>query len=917
MGVKESFQFGKNQILEKGRENRKVNRDQHLKEIAENSLSTFEEISKRAEDYLANSSNQGSRAGVLASVNTFTDSGTVKKLDAQFAAQRDSVVALVREPTILRLVAQDDDGHENTYFICRGSALSLSLPNVASYKSPIGSLASVPVGDESNVVIANQAKTFSIVERTGFHPEKTESGWDSIPSHFDHYDLGPLTIQSLRRLLGKDESQTGEAELDALLAGESEGISTGISHQVLSAMSLRDQPILDKFQDEIFRLPIDSQLIILGPPGTGKTTTLIKRLGQKLNKEFLLEQEQPAAIDDPNGLPHEKSWLMFTPTELLKHYLKEAFSIEQVPASSDRVQTWISFRDYLARNVLNILQSSTSRNRFVYKTALSHLTIEDECDPRQWFDALRLFHRERMLGQLKAGIELLTIVNSEEDNALVEDIKVIVDGASSGDLVKCYAQLLSVQDELISRIKAHKKEADERIRKHLVLEFNKNKRFLHELSEFLKTLKEDEELDDDALFDDEQDDDTSAVPASDIQLAQRAYTQVIRSISRYKYRKRSVPKSSRAGLVKNWLGDRVPDDGSLAEMGQRIVTQNGLRRFVNPSRRYVSEAPASFREFRKASFKEKRYFSSFPENVRHISSPELDAIVLLMLRAAREILSNNYFSRRLDDASLNWLQPISSQFKNQVLVDEVTDFSALQIGAMANLTRLKSKSFFACGDFNQRITNEGVRSLDQVEWACDGITDSAITAVYRQSQKLNEFSKGLLQQTGGDFSTVGEIPNNINHPGLDPVLAENTNERDETASWLFDRIKEVEQSVQQMPTIAVLVNSEDEVKPMAEALGQYLEEISLKAIPCLEGQALGEGSDVRVFDVRHIKGLEFEAVFFAGIDQLAELLPELFNKYLYVGATRAATFFGVTCERNLPEKLEGLRDRFVPNWSAN
>lgn len=39
---------------------------------------------------------------------------------------------------------------------------------------------------------------------------------------------------------------------------------------------------------------------------------------------------------------------------------------------------------------------------------------------------------------------------------------------------------------------------------------------------------------------------------------------------------------------------------------------------------------------------------------------------------------------------------------------------------------------------------------------------------------------------------------------------------------------------------------------------------------------------MRVFDIQHIKGMEFEAVFFVSIDQLATLHPALFDKYLYV-----------------------------------
>ena len=66
---------------------------------------------------------------------------------------------------------------------------------------------------------------------------------------------------------------------------------------------------------------------------------------------------------------------------------------------------------------------------------------------------------------------------------------------------------------------------------------------------------------------------------------------------------------------------------------------------------------------------------------------------------------------------------------------------------------------------------------------------------------------------------------------------------------------------------------------------------------------MGQDSDVRVFDVQHIKGLEFEAAFFLGIDRLARTLPDLFDKYLYVGVTRAATYLGLTCDAELPATM--------------
>ncbi len=77
---------------------------------------------------------------------------------------------------------------------------------------------------------------------------------------------------------------------------------------------------------------------------------------------------------------------------------------------------------------------------------------------------------------------------------------------------------------------------------------------------------------------------------------------------------------------------------------------------------------------------------------------------------------------------------------------------------------------------------------------------------------------------------------------------------------------------------------------------------------------MGDDNDVRIYDKKYIKGLEFEAVFFVDIDQLAEQSPDLFLKYLYVGSSRAATFFAMTSKKSLPDSIISIRGQFVDNW---
>lgn len=83
------------------------------------------------------------------------------------------------------------------------------------------------------------------------------------------------------------------------------------------------------------------------------------------------------------------------------------------------------------------------------------------------------------------------------------------------------------------------------------------------------------------------------------------------------------------------------------------------------------------------------------------------------------------------------------------------------------------------------------------------------------------------------------------------------------------------------------MDGDDKIDPLLAATQPLLRERNIPIMGYKGGLVVGDAREVRIFDVRHIKGMEFEAVFFVGIDRLAERIPVLFLRFLYVGVTRA------------------------------
>jgi DNA polymerase III delta prime subunit len=652
-------------------------------------------------------------------------------------------------------------------------------------------------------------------------------------------------------------------------------------------MGLRDQPILDQYQDEIFRLPLDKRLLILGPPGTGKTTTLIRRLGQKLDTAFLEEGEQRLVetVASAQGISHANSWLMFTPTELLKQYLKEAFAREGVPASDLRIRTWQDYRRELARNAFGLLRTASGGGTFVLKDGLASLSEAALERPIQWFDDFDAWQRKAYVQELHDAATQLHEAKAPEVLSLGARLQDILSRAADGTLAAMFGSLAVEIAKVQALVSSLKEGSDAKIKAALNLQLNRNRAFLDELARVIDSLQQAQATDADDQDDPDADEEEDATaPRTGRAAALNAYMQAVRAQARAAASKRAVSKASRNGKIIEWLGDRGLTEADRAEVGASLLVQASARRFVNPVKRYLDGIPKRYRAFRRERQPANTWYRHEGFEARDIHPLELDIVLLAILRAAGDLISRPNVQRDIDSPAWSSLQPILGHYRNQILVDEATDFSPIQLASMAALAHPRLRSFFACGDFNQRLTTWGARSAADLKWVFADFDTKEITVSYRQSKQLNDLARAMIRAVGGTEQDAS-LPAHMDSVGVAPALLEHATNAEAIVGWLADRIREIERFVGQLPSTAIFVNTEDDVAPVADALNAALAEHNIQVIACREGQAVGQESNVRVFDIQHIKGLEFEAVFFVGIDQLATLHPALFDKYLYVGTT--------------------------------
>lgn len=804
---------------------------------------------------------------IAAGTNPMVDGHrAIHAVSAAYSRARADLERIAREPFVARVVLRwEEDGETDreTLYMTRASAAGMGdvIPKarLATYGAPLGRVAEFPAGSSDTVMIGGRLRRAIVEERVRLHPETTAGQWDAVDDFFE-FESWSVAVESIRRLLAEFERAGIPVEdipdvLGDLLRQNAEDglIRQRLRRHAIQRIALRDQPILDRHQGEVFRLPVDRRLVLLGPPGTGKTPTLIRRLAQKRMPEAPSEEEVDslarAGLSD--AVEQATNWIMFTPTELLKLYLRDSFNKEGVPAAQENLRTWSRERVHLGRTILRILRSGDSRG-FQLDEEISILADSSSVGIAALYDRFSEYFERAASKNLTDAYTRLTEPNahSVKMKSLVGSLapRAASEGFSLTDAAKLLDGAPDLQDELKQlneQIEAESRRLGNRlIRAHPSL--------LQEIVAAGPSLLGEETPDEEEEDSDSEEpnvSDARAVQPKELKpdlAAQFLVDAVRRRASAVASGRTRV--TGRAGRVLGIIGERLTVDNDLAALGRSILARADVRAILRAPRAFVMAAPTLYSRFRREELSAGRTFSPDAGDVfrqQKISGDEVDVLILLMLRNARRLLNANGWR---SSGTQDWLEAVIGEHRVQVFVDEATDFSAVQLACTMELSHPQLRSWFACGDLNQRITRQGVQDAREFDWiaAVTGNDPPEIRHIrigYRQSARLCELATALCIDR-----SAAPLPNTeVEHADIAPILVENCAPPD-LGRWISDRIGEIENGVGMLPSIAVFADGEDAIDAIVDSVKPLLAARNIDIVACKDGRVVGDAQEVRVFD---------------------------------------------------------------------
>lgn len=272
---------------------------------------------------------------------------------------------------------------------------------------------------------------------------------------------------------------------------------------------------------------------------------------------------------------------------------------------------------------------------------------------------------------------------------------------------------------------------------------------------------------------------------------------------------------------------------------------------------------------------------------RHIS----DALLLNLLNAVEIINKYSPIPKKFEEI----INSLNEYKFHKIIVDEVTDFSPIQIEI---LSKLSPNGLLMCGDLMQRTTVVGTDNWNYIKESNTYYKELLIG--YRQNPHLLEIANRLYNKVNNTRKTfISYFPKSeYDKPAYAGQIS-----FEAQINIISKKIKEI-YNIQpnNIPSIAVFVPNDEMRTKYANALRESIQYLTIRE--CTNGQT-GSENEIRVVNYDSIKGLEFEITFLTGIENTPSVLRD---KFLYLALTRAKRNLYIMGD--LPELLSNSQNDF-------
>lgn len=729
-----------------------------------------------------------------------------------------------------------------------------------------------------------------------------------------------------------EELEQNEAEISEL--------KSRITKYIAQEVALRDNPNLDEYQEEIKRSRVfDGPVIINGGPGTGKTTSLIQRITY-LTSPTILEKTGELSKEKTDILFNQKkSWIFFSPTDLLRDYLANAMIAEGLDADKNRVRTWDSLRMVLLRE--SGLINTETKKPFVIKQWASyfHPSADIYLTVKKLFlkhindaqkEKVNRIHSDDIVKKLRIPLDIKDAESkrkalNNEVTRMQDASKYALTLSKHSDWISFYNIFRSTFIELFNTLNKDIRDQINTDAALLQVNIERNPEMYEWIRNWILNDNTGTVTEPEPDEDDGEEIELEIKPEGTIDLRRIINSRLkamLRSLAIRSIDATNNKLSDKNKVLYEKVNSLVKED-KLQVLGIQLYFKKYFELVGRGAEyNYLDEIPKLYKSFRRTKLKENgrvltdKGFVACNDSISRdsINYQEADLILFVIFDICRALYSSD--KKYFNDSDHLYLATYRDIAKAVVAIDEATDFSLWELAVMSTLSHPLFNSVTLAGDLMQRMTTKGIHSWADYQKIYPEAEVQDLIIAYRQTAKLLKIASSIYEKmldVPAKFKPFHE--EDVRDP---EPLVYISDEDDDKLRWVVDRIIEIHNLYgTSFPTVALFVKNDSEVLRIANLLKNYstLEESGIGISACVQGQILGNQDHVRVFSIEYIKGLEFGAVFFLDLDQLSDGEQDLINKFIYVGLSRANLFLGVTFMYDYPESISYLKPIFKEgNW---